>query len=315
MANCVHRMIAHMETTVKSYRASESSAEDMIGTLYSIFDDQVDMTGKIVYNTADLLDNNDKRLELLNTWDRQQGQLLQSVDSFPSLVPTAPVSHTTNGSVKRPSPATRQAITRSTKQSSSAVWARVEEAAANKNVGAVPGLTQRAPAGGKVQSKDKFPALPGSQHAVSASAVRGATPWASTRSQATSPGSTYFPVASAGLSQALSSPARTPAARTPVASGSRTPVADFPSLPLAAQAKLRAAQKATLFPSKQQDSNAPKPWGAPSPPLSSAQAEDMQMQRALQESLQDLKVNGDGQADMGGRKKKKGKQVLLHYGL
>lgn len=303
---------------VKSYRASESSAGDLIRTLHSILDEQLDLTSKIVHNTADLLDSNDKRIELLNSWDRQHGELLQSVDSFPSLVPTAPSSSV---SVRRPGPAARQAITKSTKQSSSAVWARVEQAAANKNVGAVPGLTARAPATGKVQTtKDKFPALPGAQHAVSAGAVRGATPWASTRSAATSPGSTYFPVASAASSNLLSaaapSPARTPAARTPIASGSRTPVGDFPSLPLAAQAKMRAAQKAALFPQKQQDA-ATKPWGAQSPPLSSVQAEDQQMQRALEASLQDLKVNGDGQADLaaGGKKKKKGKQVLLHYGL
>ena len=301
---------------MKSYRSSESSAEDLIKTLSSILDDQVDLTGKIVYNTADLLDNNDKRIELLRSWDRQQGELLQSVDSFPSLVPTAPVSHVSGASASRPSPAARQAITKSTKQSSSAVWARVEEAAANKNVGAVPGLTHRAPAARKVQSKDKFPALPGSQHAVSASAVRGVTPWASSRTQATSPGSTYFPVASAGLTNLLATPARTPAAaRTPVASGSRTPVGDFPSLPPIAQAKARAAQKATLFPQKPESSGT-KPWGAQSPPLSSVQAEDMQMQQALAQSLQDIRVNGDGQADMGvGKKKKKGKQVLLHYGL
>lgn len=278
----------------------------------------MDLTSKIVHNTADLLDSNDKRIELLNAWDRQHGELLQSVDSFPSLVPTAPVSNSfAAGSVRRPGPTARQAITKSTKQSSSAVWARVEQAAANKNVGAVPGLTHRAPLAGKVQTKDKFPALPGSQHAVSASAVRGATPWASTRSQATSPGSTYFPVASAASSSLLASPTRTPAARTPLASGSRTPVADFPSLPLAQQAKARAAAKAALFPQKQQDA-ATKPWGAQSPLLSSVQAEEAQMQRALEQSLHDLKVNGEGQADiaaLAGKKKKKGKQVLLHYGL
>ena len=333
----------------------------MIKTIHSLLDNQTDVTARIVHSTAELLDKEDKRTELLRAWDRQQASLLQSVDLFPSLVPTHPVSNFASSSASNsrsasPLPGGRQIGLAKTakKQTTSAagIWARVEDAASNKNVGAVPGLTARA----SVARNDKFPALPSARHAVSSHAVRGATPWASSRSQATSPGSTYFPVASAAAASLLGPSA---ASGSGSASGTRSPAINnrpsgsgsgsngastsgaapggsaFPSLPFAQQAKIRAAQKAALFGRKDAPASAASPWGpAPSPPpLSSYEAEAAQLEKALQQSLQDLQVDGESSSASGngngaaagsgsladgapgGKKKKKGKQLLMHYGL
>lgn len=275
------------------------------------------MTARIITSTADLLDNPEKRDELSTAWGLYQANLLQSADSFPSLVPTAPSHGTFFGgpSASRPSsrPSSRtqvrKTVSNAAKQSNSAVWARVEQAAANKNVGAVPGLTARAVAS---SSKDKFPALPSSKNAVSSHAVRGATPWASTRQQATSPGSTYFPVASSASSSLLSTPvSRSPAFGRPAPKPSAVPAAEFPSLPTSSTLQARSAQKAAIFGKTTPPASS---WGATSPPAS------------LEGDFQSLQM-GEGSGSSGGPassagqsatttgKKKKGKQVLLHYGL
>lgn len=303
--------IAAYRAAIRSYRATESTAGDAIGTIHSLLDNQLDITGRIITSTAELLDSDEKRSALLQAWDSYSHAATSSVDAFPSLVSSSGGTSSTIGR-PQPPPNRRSVVPKSAKQNNSALWARVEEAAANKNVGAIPGLTRTAP-------MERFPALPSSSQAVSKHAgARGLTPWASKRQQATSPGSTYFPVASAASAALIPSPARSPALGRPAPKPANGGASDFPDLPSVPQAQLRAAQKAALF-NRSGNSTPSTSWGPASPPA----ADDLQ--QAIQQSLADMHLQnvagGNGNitepATNGATtsKKKKGKQLLFQYGL
>lgn len=56
---------------MRTYRSSEMSVEDFVDTLRAIFEDSVDpldSASDIVPTLAELLDNEEKRIELLRTW-------------------------------------------------------------------------------------------------------------------------------------------------------------------------------------------------------------------------------------------------------
>jgi hypothetical protein len=267
----------------------------------------LDLTGRIVTNTADLIDSEEKRRILLDAWSQYARTATSNVDAFPSLVPTAPHAASSSSRWYATSQA-RTVVPKSAKQTNNALWARVEEAASNKNLGAVPGLTRNAPV-----SKEKYPALPSAAKAA-AKAVsttageRGATAWASHRAPALSPGSTYFPAASSASSSYISKSTVSSRPQTRPTSSA----AEFPGLPAIPAAHARAQQKAALF--NRSGTSTPNSWGggASSPELT----------EAIERSLADLAVNGDGQAQAAntaapsaGGKKKKGKQLLFQYGL
>lgn len=296
-------------------------------------------------SVSDLLDSPSKSSDLLQAWhDFELTDVHSAVDNFPSLVPTAPTAFGSssvslaNGR-SRSSSVKNQTAFRTSKQGNNDIWARVESAAANKNVGAVPGLTPRAAA-----NANKFPALPTAStsknpHAVSATAgVRGATPWASTRTKAASPGSVYFPkVASTTqnptISTGLTSRPGATAVSTSRSSNGRTGGADFPGLPTSTVAQQRSAQRAAIFGRTNSGNGASgvpgtieenKPWGAASPPLfpGSNDNDDMSsqdrdaVQQALKElSLEDQSKQQHQQQQQQAAKKKKGKQILFRHGL
>jgi len=250
---------------------------------------------------------------------------MQSTDFFPSLVPTAPsrsgqaVSMMGAPSSRSASPHVRQmggVVSRSQKQGNAAVWARVEDAAANRNVGAVPGLTQRL-----APRKDAFPNLPAQKNKPSAvsgrGAVRGITAWASTTPKATSPSSVYYPRASAA-SSLLSAPATNGGGSISSSANNSRPstpsTGDFPSLPpMTNNAKARAQQKAALFGGKNGATTSSSlatnaaPW---SPPVTPPVEEDYLNTPVASSAQQSQQLQQQPQA-----KKKKGKTVLLHYGL
>ena len=198
-------------------------------------------------------------------------------------------------------------IPKSHKTGNAAVWARVENAAANKNVGAVPGLTARVQ-----QKKEKYPALPSSAHTVSSNAVRGATPWASSMQPAKSPNSTYFPIAASAASSILSSPAHPVVLGKPPARP-RAPSHEFPSLPAVLAGPSRSEQKAAIF--GRNGAAPPMSWGSARSPgtatLQETTVEPSPGLEAVQRSLDDFQLSGESLIG----KKKKGKQVLLRYGL
>lgn len=298
--------IGAYRAAVRSYRASESGAKDAVGTIHSLLDNQSDLAARIITSTADLLDSEEKRRDLLEAWDNYSRTATNSVDAFPSLVPTAPTA-TQSGSRLNPSTQARAFVPRSAKQTNSAVWDRVEQAAANKNVGAIPGLTRTAQ-----QNKEKFPALPSSSHAVSKIAgARGATPWASHRQQTTSPGSTYFPVASSASLALLPSSTKTPSASRPASRPTTATANEFPGLPQGAPPKARAYfnRSGDATPNKWAQGNVSP--SADSPGLAEA------IQRSLDEVqiTQSQQTPAQAEAAQPANKKKKGKQLLFQYGL
>jgi E3 ubiquitin-protein ligase ZNF598 len=58
-----------VKTAIRSYKASESSAKDLISTVWNILDNNVDNTATVVNNLVDLLDDEDKKTELLSAWN------------------------------------------------------------------------------------------------------------------------------------------------------------------------------------------------------------------------------------------------------
>lgn len=295
------------------------SATDAVKSLYELLERQTDITARIITSTADLLDSYEKRNDLNNAWHAYQSESLNSADAFPSLVPTEPQAYghsvriagpSASSSSIRASSSTRSLAGKSSSQGNSAIWARVEQAAANKNVGAVPGLTARVAAAKQTNGKEKYPALPSSLHAVSNQQPRGATPWASSRTAVTAPGSTYFPVASSASSSIAPSPARTPAFNKPA---SKAPVMEFPSLPSASSTlQARNAQKAAIF-GRTSPLPTPTLWSAVSPPVEEIEEAFRQLEtREAQSAAASPRITPSQPTPV---KKKKGKQVLLHVGL
>jgi hypothetical protein len=75
-----------VRTAVRSYKASESGARDLIGTAWTVLGSDVEATATIVNALVDLLDDEDKKKELLAAWN---GFKVERRQEFPDLVPTS----------------------------------------------------------------------------------------------------------------------------------------------------------------------------------------------------------------------------------
>ena len=53
----------------RSYRNSESTARDLISSIWNVLDRNLDTSAIFVNAVADLLDDEDKKEDLLSTWD------------------------------------------------------------------------------------------------------------------------------------------------------------------------------------------------------------------------------------------------------
>lgn len=60
---------AAIRAAIKSYRASESAARDLISTFYVVLDNHLDKTQSLVTPLVDLLDVEDKKKDLLEAWN------------------------------------------------------------------------------------------------------------------------------------------------------------------------------------------------------------------------------------------------------
>ncbi|KAG8757723.1 hypothetical protein FRC14_001614 [Serendipita sp. 396] len=123
--------ITAIKSAIRSYRASESTARDLIHTFYTILDHNIDATGKFISSLVDLLDSEEKKSSLLAAW---QSYKLENQEQFPSLLPT-PTSGNYAGVA---SGRTLQVKRLQNQGSRRQVWDRVEQAAAS-----IP--TSRAP--------------------------------------------------------------------------------------------------------------------------------------------------------------------------
>lgn len=56
-----------VKASIRSYRATESSARDLITTVYNVLEQDLNKTSTIVGNIADILDDEEKRGDLLSS--------------------------------------------------------------------------------------------------------------------------------------------------------------------------------------------------------------------------------------------------------
>ncbi|KAG5642923.1 hypothetical protein DXG03_001874 [Asterophora parasitica] len=166
-----------VKAAIRGYRSSESSAKDLISTIWNVLDQNLEHTASIVNAFVDLLDQEDKKTDLLASW---KGFEVEQRRQFPDLIPTAVASGSaayaaiTTGRVLNAKHAT---ATRSSQRSSRQVWDRVAQAAGS-SLAANQTHTSRP--------VDRFPALPSSSGPSNTAAHRGSgqrnTPWSASSS-------------------------------------------------------------------------------------------------------------------------------------
>lgn len=264
--------VTSFRSSVRAFRSGEMSANDLVDNIYSLVGD-VDNSASVVHGLMDLLEDADKRNDVLAAWNKLRLQRTH----FPSLVPIA-------GSGSAGSEAVRNVKSRSSASNSDQIWANVERAATHRGGGvgggwgAVAGGMAARSRGVTGASKEQhFPTLgsasnfsssaakrnvPGSAAHSAASnggrsstvglkATHGSTPWstASSSTRVAPPSEPSPPVPYSSGSYPKSSAAKA-AASTPngTAKASRaTSTAAFPMLPTNASAAALAAQRRAVL--------------------------------------------------------------------
>ncbi|KAG6882202.1 hypothetical protein C0993_011596 [Termitomyces sp. T159_Od127] len=143
-----------VKAAIRGYRASESSAKDLISTIWNVLDQNLDHTASLINAFVDLLDQEEKKQDLLSSW---KGFDIEQRRQFPDLVPTAIAASgsaayaaITTGRVLNAKHAT---ATHSSRRSSRQVWDRVAQAAnATKPVDRFPSLSSSSTAGPSLAS-------------------------------------------------------------------------------------------------------------------------------------------------------------------
>lgn len=58
-----------MKAAIRGYRANESSARDLISTVWNVLDHDLDGTAGIINAVVDLLEEEEKKRDLLSAWN------------------------------------------------------------------------------------------------------------------------------------------------------------------------------------------------------------------------------------------------------
>ncbi|OSD08392.1 hypothetical protein PYCCODRAFT_1379916 [Trametes coccinea BRFM310] len=166
-----------VKAAVRSYKASESSARDLISTVWNILDRNLDGTASIVNSLVDLVDDDEKKQNLLAAWN---GFKVEQRNQFPELVPTAIGSEWSGVTSGRVLNAKNSTAARSSAQSSRQLLDRVARAAASTSTSQAS--TSLVP--GRAPAANSFPPLQASAAAGPSTATafrqpQRVTPWAS----------------------------------------------------------------------------------------------------------------------------------------
>ncbi|KAI0807653.1 hypothetical protein C8Q74DRAFT_79098 [Fomes fomentarius] len=170
--------IPAVKAAVRSYRATESAARDLISTVWSILDRNLDGTASVVNVLVDAIDEEDKKRDLLSAWN---GFKLEQRNQFPELVPTTTGSEWAGVTSGRVLNAKHSTATRSSAQSRQ-LWDRVARAAGSSPAQA---SSSSGPSGSRVApAANAFPPLnpgvaPTPSTATSFRQPQRLTPWAS----------------------------------------------------------------------------------------------------------------------------------------
>ncbi|KAJ3570225.1 hypothetical protein NP233_g4545 [Leucocoprinus birnbaumii] len=179
--------VAAVKAAVRGYRASEASARDLIMTIFKVLDDNLDHTASIINGLVDLLDEEEKKQDLLGSW---RGFNLDQRRNFPDLVPQAVgggYAGITSGRVLNAKNSTATRTSRPTRQ----VWDRVA-AAASSSTSQPPQPRQYLSTPTQSQVS-RFPPLPGASSSPAPVATPGfrqpqrTTAWSASASAAAGP--------------------------------------------------------------------------------------------------------------------------------
>ncbi|KZP18272.1 hypothetical protein FIBSPDRAFT_1046304 [Athelia psychrophila] len=118
--------IPSVKASVRGFKASEASARDIISTVWTVLDQNLDDTASIINAVVDLMDEEDKKKDLLSSWN---GFKIEQRRQFPDLVPTSVGSGYAGIANGRVLNAKNVTSTRSSRQSSGQLWDRVAQAA------------------------------------------------------------------------------------------------------------------------------------------------------------------------------------------
>ncbi|KDR73781.1 hypothetical protein GALMADRAFT_251582 [Galerina marginata CBS 339.88] len=160
-----------VKAATRSYRSTESSARDLILTIWNVMDRNLEHTASIVNAFIDLVDEEEKKQDLLSSW---KGFAIEQRRQFPDLTPTAlgaGYAGITSGRVLNAKHATAARSSQSQQ-----VWNRVALAASNSSIN--PSSLLGKPSSTTGRPQDRFPALAGSSSgpAIPAAAPALATP-------------------------------------------------------------------------------------------------------------------------------------------
>ena len=146
--------IASVKLALRDYTASQSGARDLISTIWSILDQDLDATASVVNLIVDFLEDEEKKTALLSAWN---GFKIERRREFPDLMPTSvgtDYAGIADGRTLNAATARRAAGPR---QAQWAVWDRVAQAAergasfpalrTQGTQGVAPSRTQHAPPG------------------------------------------------------------------------------------------------------------------------------------------------------------------------
>lgn len=61
--------VAALKAAIRSYRASESAARDLIQTTWTVLDRELENTATVINMLVDLLDDDEKKQDLLSAWN------------------------------------------------------------------------------------------------------------------------------------------------------------------------------------------------------------------------------------------------------
>ncbi|KXN89163.1 hypothetical protein AN958_06156, partial [Leucoagaricus sp. SymC.cos] len=145
-----------VKAAVRGYRASETSARDLTLTVFKVLDDNLEHTATIISGLVDLLDEEEKKQDLLGSW---RGFNLEQRRQFPDLVPQAVgngYAGITSGRVLNAKNSTASRSSRPSRQ----VWDRVAAAASSSSASA-PQPRQYVSTQSQSQPPSSFPPLPG----------------------------------------------------------------------------------------------------------------------------------------------------------
>ncbi|EKM55123.1 uncharacterized protein PHACADRAFT_173202 [Phanerochaete carnosa HHB-10118-sp] len=233
--------IPAVKAAIRSYRANESAARDLISTIWNISDNNLEGTAGVINALVEFIEEEDKKKDLLQAWN---GFKIEQRNQFPELVPSESGSQWAGITSGRLLNAKQSTASRSRAQSSVQVLDRVARAAASSSTRLVPG-SGRPAASAPASAAPAFPPLgfpplaPGAS-AVSALAPKGQgqrnTPWAGSSAAAAA--------ASSSGASVIRGPTSVPG---PAARSGKAPPppnlskAAFPELPSASAARVPKA--------------------------------------------------------------------------